>query len=151
MASVHDVAAFILKKAGPMTAMKLQKLVYYSQAWSLVWDEAPLFPERIEAWSNGPVCPDLYQLHKGQFMISDWPTGNPAALSKDQQETVVQVVGSYGRLTSQALSDLTHRESPWRDARAGLPPTVRSDAEITPAAMAEYYESLSSSGGSTPV
>ena len=49
MANVFDVAACILKQKGPMTAMKLQKLLYYSQAWSLVWDEKPLFPERIEA------------------------------------------------------------------------------------------------------
>ena len=45
-------------------AMKLQKLVYYAQAWSLVWDEAPLFHARIEAWSNGPVAPALYREHR---------------------------------------------------------------------------------------
>ena len=38
---VFDVAAYILQKTGSMTTMKLQKLVYYSQAWSLVWDEKP--------------------------------------------------------------------------------------------------------------
>lgn len=36
MASVFDVAAYVLEKMGPMSAMKLQKLVYYSQAWALV-------------------------------------------------------------------------------------------------------------------
>jgi hypothetical protein len=39
MASARDVAAYILSRQGRMTAMKLQKLVYYSQAWSVVWDE----------------------------------------------------------------------------------------------------------------
>jgi len=43
MASVHDVAAYILDKRGPMSHMKLQKLVYYCQAWSLVWDEELFF------------------------------------------------------------------------------------------------------------
>ena len=57
MATAHDVAAYILQKKGEMTAMKLQKLVYYSQAWSVVWDERPLFHEKIEAWANGPVVP----------------------------------------------------------------------------------------------
>ena len=51
---VFDVAAYILEQKGSMTTMKLQKLVYYSQAWSLVWDEKPLFEEAIEAWANGP-------------------------------------------------------------------------------------------------
>ena len=49
MANVFDVADYILKECGEMPALKLQKLVYYSQAWSLVWDEAPLFEEEIEA------------------------------------------------------------------------------------------------------
>ena len=55
MASVYDVAAFILGRLGQVGAMKLQKLVYYSQAWSLVWDDQPLFSETIEAWDKGPV------------------------------------------------------------------------------------------------
>jgi uncharacterized phage-associated protein len=49
MATAHDVAAYILRGQGEMTAMKLEKLVYYAQAWSLVWDEEPLFKERVEA------------------------------------------------------------------------------------------------------
>ena len=42
MLSAFDVAEYILKKKGAITAMKLQKLVYYSQAWAVVWDEEPL-------------------------------------------------------------------------------------------------------------
>ncbi|MBD5559274.1 MAG: DUF4065 domain-containing protein [Clostridia bacterium] len=44
-----------LEKTGPITTMKLQKLLYYAQVWSLVWDENELFPEKFEAWANGPV------------------------------------------------------------------------------------------------
>ena len=50
MTSIFDVAAYVLDKLGVMTTMKLEKLCYYSQAWSLVWDERRLFPERFEAW-----------------------------------------------------------------------------------------------------
>ena len=45
MANVFDIAKYILEYAGPMSTMKLQKLCYYSQAWSLVWDDEELFPE----------------------------------------------------------------------------------------------------------
>jgi len=68
-AGVLDVAAYILGKHGPMTHMKLQRLVYYSQAWHLAWDGVPLFPERIEAWANGPVVPVLYEALKGEFLV----------------------------------------------------------------------------------
>lgn len=141
MASVHDVAAYILKKVGPMTAMKLEKLAYYCQAWSLVWDEKPLFRERIEAWANGPVVPKLYEKHRGKFQISTWE-GDPATLTIKQKDTIDGVLGFYGDKSSQWLSDLTHQEAPWRDARAGLPPGERGCSEITHAAMAEYYSSL---------
>jgi uncharacterized phage-associated protein len=60
--SVLDIAEFILLKLGPMPSMKLQKLVYYCQAWSLVWDDRALFKEKIRAKNNGPVCPILYEI-----------------------------------------------------------------------------------------
>lgn len=142
MATVQDVAAYILKKLGPMTAMKLQKLVYYSQAWSLVWDEKALFPERIEAWANGPVVPELYRVHKGKFQVNSWPKGNPDALKPVERETVDAVLKFYGPKSSQFLSDLTHREAPWRDARKGMAAVQRGSQQITLAALAEYYGSL---------
>ena len=142
--SVGDVAAFILGERGEMTAMKLEKLVYYSQAWSLVWDERALFPERIEAWANGPVCPDLYRLHQGRFRVGpgDIP-GNPTAIDAMGQDSIWAVLGFYGDRSAQWLSDLSHQEDPWRNARKGLADGDRGSAPITHAAMAEYYSSLS--------
>jgi len=141
MATVHDVAAYILETTRSITAMKLQKLVYYCQAWSLVWDEKPLFSERLEAWANGPVCPALYDRHRGKFEVSAW-NGDPSALTPEQRETVDIVVKFYGSYAPQALSDLTHAEAPWRDARLGLMQGDRGNREITCDAMAEYYGSL---------
>lgn len=142
MANVHDVAAYILKKLGSMTAMKLQKLVYYSQAWSLVWDEKPLFMEPIEAWANGPVVPALYEYYQGKFQINSSTSGNPSRLTSTELETIDEVLNFYGDKSSQWLSDLTHKEDPWLSARKGLAPGERGNQEITHAAMAEYYGSL---------
>lgn len=125
-----------------MTAMKLQKLVYYSQAWHLVWEDEPLFGERIEAWANGPVVRELYDAHRGQFTVSAWPKGNPSAFTAAQRSSIDAIVDNYGDKTAFWLSELTHRESPWRDARGDLGPSDRSSHEITPATMAEYYGSL---------
>lgn len=141
MATVHDVAAYILQKQGPMTAMKLQKLVYYTQAWSLVWDEKPLFTNRIEAWANGPVVRTLYDRHRGAFMVNRWD-GHPEQLTETERETIDAVLSFYGDKPSQWLSNLTHQEAPWVNAREGLGPTDRGGREITHAAMAEYYGSL---------
>lgn len=68
-ARVVDVAEYILAQQGEMTAMKLHRLVYYCQAWHLVWDGVPLFDEEIQAWASGPVIPALYELHRGDFTV----------------------------------------------------------------------------------
>ena len=74
--SVFDVAEYILGKHAvehpdnpEMTTMKLQKLIYYCQAWSLAWDGDPMFPEEFEAWASGPVVPTLYEIHRGVFAV----------------------------------------------------------------------------------
>lgn len=142
MANVYDVAAYILEKMGTLTAMKLQKLVYYSQAWSLVWDEEPLFHEKIEAWANGPIVPALYDTHQNEFKVSHLPKGDASNLTETQRETIDKVINFYGEHSSQWLSDLTHKEDPWINARQGLALGERGNQEITHAAMAEYYGSL---------
>ena len=144
MANAFDVAAYILDRQGPMSAMKLQKLVYYAQAWSLVWDDAPLFANSIEAWANGPVVRDLYEVHRGRFQV-DAPLFKPYAqgdLNETQIETIEAVLSFYAGHSAQWLSDQTHAEDPWRLAREGLADGERGGREITLAALAEYYGSL---------
>lgn len=143
MTKVLDVATYILQKKGSMSAMKLQKLVYYSQAWSLVWDDKPLYTSHIEAWANGPVIPTLYKRHKGIFKVSKHDIeGDPKNLTKEQKETIDAVLGVYGDKDPQFLSMLTHSERPWKEARNGLDPGERGNNVISHSSMAEYYGSL---------
>lgn len=144
MATVFDVAHYILKKLGPLPAMKLQKLVYYSQAWSLVWDDAPLFDSRIEAWANGPVVRELYAVHRQLFYLDEsiFSRCHLSGLAPNQIETIEVVLKAYGDKSSQWLSDQTHSEDPWKLAREGLADGARGESEITLASMAEYYSSL---------
>ena len=142
MANVFDVAKYILEKKGPMTTMKLQKLVYYSQAWSVVWDEKPIFEEKIQAWASGPVVRELYDEHKGVFQISGLEKGNTDNLNLEEKETIDAVLQAYGDKPAQWLSDLTHMEKPWNEARKGIPDGQNCENEITRASLAEYYGSL---------
>jgi len=137
MPSVFDVAQYILATHGPMTTMKLQKLVYYSQAWSIVWDDDVLFQERIEAWKNGPVVRELWNATQGRFRVSEIGEGKAKKLDKIQRETVDLVLGFYGDKDAQWLSDLSHMEDPWKDAYRKA-----QNTEITPDAMMEYYSTL---------
>lgn len=145
MVSVFDVAKYILKKCGRMTTMKLQKLVYYSQAWSLVWDGEPLFENDFQAWANGPVCPELFNAHKGFFSISyeELKYGDENLLNKIQKETIDAVIDFYGPRDAHWLSMLTHREKPWIDARKGCADGESCTEIITKDSMQEYYGGIS--------
>lgn len=144
MATVLDVAKYILNLTGQITTMKLEKLVYYCQAWSLAWDGIPLFDEDFEAWANGPVCPELYDKHRGRFVIdSDLFADIPDYdFDSDAVETIGAVLEYYGDKDPQWLSDLTHKEAPWREARAGVPAGQRSHNVITKDSMQQYYGGL---------
>ncbi|HIF9344041.1 TPA: Panacea domain-containing protein [Photobacterium damselae] len=144
MATEFDVVKYILEKLGEISAMKLQKLVYYSQAWSLVWDEEELFSEDFEAWANGPVLRSLYHEHRGLFKVNTdtFSQGNKEELTEDQVETIDKVLEFYGDKSAQWLSNLTHKESPWKDARGTIEAMASSSEVITKGSMEEYYAAL---------
>lgn len=134
-----------------MTAMKMQKLAYYAQAWHLARTGDPLFEEPIEAWVNGPVVRELYNVHRGQFSLSGWPLGDDDALTATQRLLIDEIVSTYGERGASWLSELTHSEAPWQAARSGLPENVRSDAAIDTDVMRDYYAAAETNGRSPSV
>lgn len=144
MANVLNVAAYIVDKIDNLTTMKLQKLVYYCQAWSLAWDDIPLFEEDFEAWANGPVCPELFEKHRGRFVIdkSFLSEYKNCEFSEEQKNTMDLVLDFYGDREPHWLSELTHKEAPWRNARMGVAPGERCNNIITKENMREYYGGL---------
>mgnify|MGYP004642324381 CR=1 FL=1 len=144
MASVFDVAKYILNKNGKMSTWKLQKLCYYAQAWSLAWTEAPLFDEDFQAWANGPVCPQLFAKHKGKFVVNygDIKLGDIDNLDDDQKDTIDKILEYYGSMEPYELREQSHSEAPWRTARGTLPEGALCDTVITKDSMGEYYGKL---------
>jgi uncharacterized phage-associated protein len=144
MPSVHDVARYILKQQGSISTWKLQKLVYYSQAWHYVWEDERLFPEQIQAWADGPVCPVLYAEHKGKYTIGPgaYKHGAIRNLTDSQRGSIEAVLDFYGDKSGHWLSELTHKEAPWQEARAGLDKNERGHSQITLEAMGKYYAPL---------
>lgn len=140
MADIFDTARYILEQQGKMSTMKLQKLCYYCQAWSLVWDDEPLFEEEFEAWSNGPVCRELFNKTQGRFaVVASDESGDSENLSDNQKETINIVLDHYAPHDAQWLSQLTHLEDPWKEARAGIPLGAPCKNIITKESMSIYY------------
>jgi uncharacterized phage-associated protein len=145
MVTAHDVAHYMLRRRA-MTAMKLQKLLYYAQGWHLALTGHKLFREPIQAWANGPVVRDIYDVHRGSFGLSAWPLGDEASLTDAEKTTVDLVLDTYGRKDARWLSELTHTEEPWNRARSGLPEGARSEAKIGIGEMRSYFTMLRQRG-----
>jgi len=118
--------------------LMLQKLLYYAHAWHLVMRGGPLFWEPVEAWVHGPVIPCVFR----RFKTFGWdPIILDSAPCSDANLNgyLDSIFDTYGGYSAKQLERLTHLESPWRDARAGLPPDQPSNAVISNEAIRSYY------------
>ena len=125
-----------------ITHLKLQKLVYYAQAWSLALRDRPLFDEDMQAWAHGPVAESIYRDHKG----SGWdalPAPETAPdIGEEDSEFLATILATYGDFSAKHLERMTHREAPWLEARNGLPDEARSSEPISKSRMASFYREL---------
>ena len=152
MKSALDVAKYYLclvdREAGDtISNLKLQKLVYYAQAWSLVLRGEPLYDEQIQAWMHGPVVPVVYYSYRKHGSSSiPHPTDFDGieTFSSDEIEVLDEVWRAYGDLSGTALRNLTHQETPWLKARVGLEEGDASDRPIDLQEMKEYYSQFAS-------
>lgn len=145
MAHVQDVATHILARCGSMSAMKLQKLCFYSYAYHLAWEEEQLFPERFQAWANGPVCYELYAQHRGLFTVLPGKIrGESGKLDAGEAESVDLVISGFGGYSANDLSTWTHNEYPWQAARkrANATGLDRCSEELWDSDIMEYFEAL---------
>jgi uncharacterized phage-associated protein len=94
LTNVNNVAAAVIARMrrthgiDRIDTFRLQKLVYYCQAWHLVWEGDALFPQQIEAWSGGPVVRELYEQHRARYAVDRWPTGSSRNLTAQEKTTV---------------------------------------------------------------
>lgn len=147
--TANDVANWFLcnidRDAGDsITHLKLQKLVYYAQAWALALLDRPLFDEDMQAWAHGPVAPSVFHRFKGNGWDALPLPGEGPVLGSDSEELLQEVMGIYGDLSGKHLEQLTHKEDPWHDARGDLPPEAYSQAVIPKEAMSAFYQELHS-------
>jgi uncharacterized phage-associated protein len=144
MADVIDVANYILEISHEesedgeyelISHMKLQKLVYFCQGYSLALYGRPLFSEPVEAWTHGPVCPKLYHLLKGYGSLPITASIDPERimLNEHEKHLIEMVYDSYGQYSASRLRKITHEEGPWK--------TARINTAIPQEAMFKYFES----------
>lgn len=138
MLSAYDVAKYFLllvseDEGDVISNLKLQKLLYYAQGFSLAIFDEPLFPEKVEAWIHGPVVPEAYHKYKiyGRQSISYHGDADLSKFNEDAKELLDEVYEVYGQFSASMLRNFTHEEPPWKDTPAG--------EEITLDSMKKYF------------
>lgn len=147
----NELASVIIARSGPwLDAMSLQKLLYYVQAWHLAITDEPLFEERIKAWKDGPVVPQVWHARKdGETRRAIDQSVDGIALDDQTSDLVDMVLATYGSMSGDELSALTHAEDPWREARGDLPPEASCITEVSHQSMAQFYRAHRRLGGRT--
>ncbi|TYQ29844.1 Panacea domain-containing protein [Pseudanabaena sp. UWO310] len=142
-----NVAQYILHIANhegqSLDPLKLGKLVYYVQSWSLVFKGEPIFDDVIEAWTHGPVVSQVYQEYKkfGYKKISTLAIAYPN-FGDEEALIIREVWDKYKHLSGRQLEKQTHNESPWQEARkrANVNHQDSSKEPILPKDMKAFYE-----------
>lgn len=140
MLSCYDAAKYFLAQASEeagdlISNLKLQKLVYYAQGFHLALYDEPLFPEAIEAWTHGPVVPDLYHHYK-KYGAGAIPRPEDIDFSIYDEETkslLDEVYSVFGQFAAWKLGNMTHEEAPWKLA-------AQNSGKITHQSLKEYFK-----------
>ena len=157
MYAVLDVCRHTINYSNDMnygiSNLKLQKVLYFIQAFFLISTSEPCFKEKIEAWDFGPVVPEAYREYK-QFGSSNIPRVSyivefdsediwnstvkryeDNSICEDDQKRIEEVVDKFSEYSATDLVAITHDQAPWKDAYV-----PRMNNEITVNAIKEYFD-----------
>ena len=146
------LADYILQEYGSMSHLKLQKLLYYCEAYHLAYINKILIRQEFEAWVHGPVCRDVYNnlkdsslLYSDISFVVEKKNYNPKSeiikiLTTEQLDVITEVLEELSTWTGLELETATHNELPWIEARAGYSPGERCSQIISKETMNRFYK-----------
>lgn len=149
--NINDVTDYIIIKLDEARAginiLKLQKLLYYVQAWRLALKGVPLFDGKFQAWVHGPVNRQVYnrfaESHGMYDTLKLCDTQANFDISKIDQEArahIDEVLDAYASFSGPQLEQMTHSELPWIIARGHRKPSERCETELDEALMIQYFK-----------
>jgi uncharacterized phage-associated protein len=153
MYNINDIADYIILKlkvedeGSFFNNLKLQKLLYYVQAWYLAFYNKPIFDAKFQAWVHGPVCKIIFDRFKNTKSIYSEITINDIInkdainiLAEEDRKHIDLIIEHYGHFSGTDLEYISHQEEPWISARKGFSPIERCEVEIDEDLMGSYYK-----------
>ena len=135
--------------------LKLQKLLYFIQAWHItLFEKNTLWEELPEAWVNGPVYRSIYDIFKKKFYRNEnfqykangeklqqelKEVVEQSRLSSTQRDFIFDVLNIYASMSDEKLVLSIHQALPWNKARNGYSPIDRCINHLSVDDIYEYY------------
>ncbi|HUC89446.1 MAG TPA: type II toxin-antitoxin system antitoxin SocA domain-containing protein [Patescibacteria group bacterium] len=104
------------KIAPELSPLKIQKLLFYTQAWYAANKDDRLFEDDIYAWPLGPVVEDVYHHYKS-YGAQDLAKEESLTITCNDDsfdEDIKSVLAVYGGMSAYELVARTHKEEVWR-------------------------------------
>ena len=122
MIKALDAANFFVdlarSKQADMTNLRVNKLLYFAQGWSLARTGSPLFADEIEARDLGPVVPEVYRTFTpcGRSCIRDTSADyDYNRISSEEIDLLLDVSNHYEKYSTSYLVDMSHEtDGPWK-------------------------------------
>lgn len=137
MYSANQITDWVLQMAQDknieISQMKLQKLLYYIQGYSLGMTGERAFSDAICANTHGPVVENMRRRFRNsgsQRLYAE----NLSEIPGDISGLISSVLRDKGGYTARELRDMTHKEPPFD--------TTEQSAEITTEKMRDYFAPL---------
>ena len=153
--NVITLAEYILFKLGEMSHLKLQKLIYLIEGYHLAYFKGKdLINDEFQAWTHGPVCRTVFDILKDKSILygdvrfvkkegEEYPDKILAeTLASEQYELLNEVLEMYRNESGITLESITHQQTPWINARGGLPYYAKCENIISKVDMQQYFQSL---------
>lgn len=125
-----------------ITHLKVQKLLYYAQGWSLAYLGKPLFSEDMQAWAHGPVAVSVWEYFRDCGYQAIQEQKMTRKITGDTVRLLESVNDKYGMYFAKALEKKTHEEMPWKKARGNLPHEARCTTVISKDDIAKLFVEL---------
>lgn len=143
--TAQDVANWFLAKADyeagdVITPLKLQKLLYYAQGWTLAILNKKLFEEDFQAWTHGPAIPSIYRKYKA-YVAENIPKEEcKIVFDKEVEDVLEDVLLVYGEHSAKYLERMTHNERPWTETRGNLPIEAKCETIISKTLIQNFFK-----------
>lgn len=124
-----------------ITTSKLQRLLYYSEVWTLVLLNRVLLKEEFEAWSLGPTIKEVfndYKVYENKKILNIQVLG--ISISRSILNILEQVYLTYGSMEDSFLEISSQNDTPWITARKDLSDEERCHNTISKLEIKIYFK-----------